>query len=501
MKILLTQRKLHHYAGTELVTLELALALKARGHEVAVYCPRIGVLNNVLLSNGIKAYDDTADIPLRPDVIHAHHQLPALAALARFDQVPCVYVCHGQRPWVEHPPRHPQMRTYAAVSRKLATHIATKFDLPAGQVRVVPNFVDTDRFSRVRQPGAGAPSRAVLFGQSGFSVDEIEALDHACAQNGITLDKVGYAYGNVRHNPELFLPDYDIAFAIGRSALEAMACGCATIPIVPSLAGSMVTSETLQPWADTNFSPRYFSGADQVNEAWLAGQLEAYDPQDVAEVTKRVREDHAMSRVVGTLEALYREAAAAAPVTGAAEALARELNRIAREVDEIWDAPPAQNTEPSYAAALENQSATLSDMARSFKTLTSHLIGREKRGREGGSGEMLLKTIEASGLFQRDWYLDQNPDVARAGIDPLRHYLSFGAMEERDPAAFFDGKGYMAANPHLNGVALAPIEIVVREAVRSARWSDKVWWRCPDRVRKILRRFGVFVAGMKRRSN
>jgi glycosyltransferase involved in cell wall biosynthesis/SAM-dependent methyltransferase len=33
--------------------------------------------------------------------------------------------------------------------------------------------------------------------------------------------------------------------------------------------------------------------------------------------------------------------------------------------------------------------------------------------------------------FERDWYLESYPDVAKAGIDPLEHYLSFGKSEGR----------------------------------------------------------------------
>ena len=49
--------------------------------------------------------------------------------------------------------------------------------------------------------------------------------------------------------------------------------------------------------------------------------------------------------------------------------------------------------------------------------------------------------------FDREWYLLQNPDVAGAGVDPLDHYLTFGAVEGRDPNAFFDSAWYLAQNP------------------------------------------------------
>ncbi len=35
--------------------------------------------------------------------------------------------------------------------------------------------------------------------------------------------------------------------------------------------------------------------------------------------------------------------------------------------------------------------------------------------------------------FDASWYLQQNPDVAGAGLDPYQHYLMFGQSEGRLP--------------------------------------------------------------------
>jgi hypothetical protein len=50
-------------------------------------------------------------------------------------------------------------------------------------------------------------------------------------------------------------------------------------------------------------------------------------------------------------------------------------------------------------------------------------------------------------LFDTDWYLAQNPDVAKAGLNPLVHYLERGASEGRDPSPLFDTDWYLAQNP------------------------------------------------------
>jgi len=47
--------------------------------------------------------------------------------------------------------------------------------------------------------------------------------------------------------------------------------------------------------------------------------------------------------------------------------------------------------------------------------------------------------------FDRDWYRIRNPDVERAGIDPLAHYLRYGEAEGRFPSPWFDPLWYRSA--------------------------------------------------------
>src|SRR6185312_11761074 len=49
-------------------------------------------------------------------------------------------------------------------------------------------------------------------------------------------------------------------------------------------------------------------------------------------------------------------------------------------------------------------------------------------------------------FFDVNYYLQQNPDVAAAGINPLLHYDASGFKEGRNPSALFDTALYLAAN-------------------------------------------------------
>ena len=58
--------------------------------------------------------------------------------------------------------------------------------------------------------------------------------------------------------------------------------------------------------------------------------------------------------------------------------------------------------------------------------------------------------IRKSGLFDIPWYLEQNPDVAATNINPILHYVRYGAAEGRDPAPWFSTSNYRALNPDVD---------------------------------------------------
>ncbi|QOW24167.1 CDP-glycerol glycerophosphotransferase family protein [Lysobacter sp. H23M47] len=49
-----------------------------------------------------------------------------------------------------------------------------------------------------------------------------------------------------------------------------------------------------------------------------------------------------------------------------------------------------------------------------------------------------IELIAASGLFHEQYYLDNNPDVAASGIDPLHHFCRYGWRDLRKPHPGFD---------------------------------------------------------------
>lgn len=78
-----------------------------------------------------------------------------------------------------------------------------------------------------------------------------------------------------------------------------------------------------------------------------------------------------------------------------------------------------------------------------------------------------VTAILASGLFDREWYLSQYPDVAEAGVEPVEHYVKFGWREGRNPSARFDTASYLAAYPDFDFAKQNPLLHHVQKTSRS----------------------------------
>jgi hypothetical protein len=80
-----------------------------------------------------------------------------------------------------------------------------------------------------------------------------------------------------------------------------------------------------------------------------------------------------------------------------------------------------------------------------------------------------IRTITRSGMLDKDWYLAKNIDVAEAGVDPIWHYVLFGAREGRDPSASFSTSGYLSHNPDVAAFGASPLEHFIRYGAKEGR--------------------------------
>ncbi len=73
------------------------------------------------------------------------------------------------------------------------------------------------------------------------------------------------------------------------------------------------------------------------------------------------------------------------------------------------------------------------------------------------------------------WYLEQNPDVAYAGIDPRKHFIKHGLWEGRTPNPDFDAKMYAVHNPDIQNSANTPLMHYALHGYAEGRTSNKSW--------------------------
>jgi glycosyltransferase involved in cell wall biosynthesis len=77
--------------------------------------------------------------------------------------------------------------------------------------------------------------------------------------------------------------------------------------------------------------------------------------------------------------------------------------------------------------------------------------------------------VASSPLFDSDWYLETNPDIAAMGLDPVLHYLLHGAAEGRRPGPIFDSRQYILVNPDVAAAKMNPLLHLLQFGVHEGR--------------------------------
>jgi hypothetical protein len=149
--------------------------------------------------------------------------------------------------------------------------------------------------------------------------------------------------------PERELPAYDLVFASGRSAIEALACGCAVVVLGRTSCGKLVRPANFDRLRQANFAIAVNSPPPSA--AAIAADLDSFSTAECGAVTNRLRAEASFQQTVDTLLAHYeavcaRHRAAAPDLAAEARATARYLRRIVplikltdRMLDGQWSSP------------------------------------------------------------------------------------------------------------------------------------------------------------------
>jgi septal ring factor EnvC (AmiA/AmiB activator) len=99
---------------------------------------------------------------------------------------------------------------------------------------------------------------------------------------------------------------------------------------------------------------------------------------------------------------------------------------------------------------LSNRQTTMWKMARRLQTLRGMVSAKTRNERDA-------RLVAMSGLFDRDYYVSQNPRLEQLGLNPVYHYVEYGAAEGRDPHPLFDTSFYLASNPDVARSRMNPL--------------------------------------------
>jgi hypothetical protein len=284
MRILITNEHLDQRPGTDLLVRDLARALQRRGHFVIAYSSDMRIQPRMLERDLIAVTTDLARLPFRPDVIHARHHLDAMTALIALPGVPAVLDALGGGDVGTIVPVHPRLHRYVVAAGPGADSMIAA-GVPFGNVVVSDFGVDLARFAQLRGSSSGRPRRAAVYDDY-LSHESPVVVAIEASLSGGDLDLIGRGFGRVVDDPERRLPAYDVVFARGVRAVEAMACGCAVVIVNDQSCGSQVTMANLDRMRSAAFA---LSAAPAASAAAIRACVDGIAAHDAAAVATAVR--------------------------------------------------------------------------------------------------------------------------------------------------------------------------------------------------------------------
>ena len=304
LSILMTNLVLAERTGTEIMTAELARALLARGHRVAIYTPEIGPLADETRARGVAVTDRIDRLAFVPDIIHGHHNAPTAVAMIRFKDTPALTVCHDSSYWFDVPIVCDRIGAYVAIDGACVDRLVVA-GVDESRITAIPNGVDIGRFP-LREHWSDQPRTALAIVKG--NAPHLERLQEACRLENLPLEVVGRQAGRVVDNLSEFCARADIVLAHSRSAMEAAATGAAVIICDEYGFGGLLTEQQIAAWPNTRLAHRSLD--DPLTVDAVRAAIRAYRPDQAERAARLLRETVSWQTVARAYERLYGEVVA-----------------------------------------------------------------------------------------------------------------------------------------------------------------------------------------------
>lgn len=216
--------------------------------------------------------------------------------------MPALLVCHGANDWLEEPVRFPSIQRYVAVDDPTHDRLLQS-GIPPDSIDILRTAVDLERFP-LRENWSQRPQKALLFSNYLWNDSDLRIFREGCRLAGIdTLDVIGTGMATEKRAPEKILAQYDIVFAKGRSAHEAVATGAAVILTDCRKIAGMLTAKNHDVWRPLNLGFKTLTHT--ATPKALKRAIENYDVSDVKIVAKRLRSEGSIDQATDTLTRIY----------------------------------------------------------------------------------------------------------------------------------------------------------------------------------------------------
>lgn len=472
MKILLTNFHLTGMTGSEIFTYTIAQELKQAGHEVYVYSAFMGNYKKEFEKLGIYTTDVLSDWKLiKFDIAHVHHNINAFEVRNLFPNLPIIFVSHGVIPFLEQPPSIDlHITKYLAVSEEVQNRLINIYQIPSHQITIFRNPVDQVRFFPANP--INIVPQSILIISNMIDEDSQKVIREACEYLQLRYRFVGSKFEYIPNEKlAIAINQSDIVITLGRGVVESMFCG--RIPIIYDRLGGdgMVTPDNFTDFMSCNFSGRFHKYKFTPEE--LVSEIRKYKPKYGEQLQNMALAEFAKSRQIDKLINIYQECISQKP-SEFPESELKKISAFCQSIQETRDFSKAiefkhiqqlqsqleqqdliiggiyQSTSWKIASAIIHFLSPLAPLGSKRKRLLSQfirfttaplkqIIQKYQQRRE-------ISLIKSSDLFNREWYLTKNPDVATSDIEPEIHYLLFGGFENRDPGPTFSSSEYLHDN-------------------------------------------------------
>lgn len=219
MRILLLNQFIKNYSGSEINAIQLALALRALGHDADIATFFYGApLKELVEEKGIRVIElfNDVKIPLQYDLVWAHHSPVLTYTLFKTNILDTRILFSSLSTFIplEGPPAfHYAIQYFLAISKENVLRLVQN-GVQREKIHYFPNYAPAILFTKSKTQQPGTPTKIAVI--SNHPPDELRAFALIAQKNNIQVDFIGFLDTPIFVDENLLL-NYDLVITIGKT--------------------------------------------------------------------------------------------------------------------------------------------------------------------------------------------------------------------------------------------------------------------------------------------